>query len=150
MSDKETLGEGRRQIGMKLRAAREEAEIDLADLSVRTGFSEEEIEAIENGEQMIYQTDLVVLCAALNVSPKDIVGRPQTDSHSGRQVGYRAHFRTHYECGLKFNDQLIHVLRGILDMNLQDTVMGRELDDGFEDIGRSCARNSGLPPFLSH
>ena len=75
MSDKETLGEGRRQIGMKLRAAREEAEIDLADLSVRTGFSEEEIEAIENGEQMIYQTDLMVLCAALNVSPKDIVGR---------------------------------------------------------------------------
>ena len=49
MSDKETLGEGRRQIGMKLRAAREEAEMDLADLSVRTGFSEEEIEAIENG-----------------------------------------------------------------------------------------------------
>jgi hypothetical protein len=38
MSDKETLGEGRRQIGMKLRAAREEAEIDLADLSVRTGW----------------------------------------------------------------------------------------------------------------
>jgi transcriptional regulator with XRE-family HTH domain len=75
MSDKETLGEGRRQIGMKLRAAREEAEMDLADLSVRTGFSEEEIEAIENGEQMIYQTDLMVLCAALNVSPKDIVGR---------------------------------------------------------------------------
>ena len=51
MSDKETLGEGRRQIGMKLRAAHEEAEMDLADLSVRTGFSEEEIEAIENGEQ---------------------------------------------------------------------------------------------------
>jgi transcriptional regulator with XRE-family HTH domain len=75
MSDKETLGEGRRQIGMKLRAAREEAEMDLADLSVRTGFSEEEIEAIENGEQMIYQTDLMVLCTALNVSPKDIVGR---------------------------------------------------------------------------
>jgi transcriptional regulator with XRE-family HTH domain len=75
MSDKETLGEGRRQIGMKLRAAREEAEIDLADLSVRTGFSEEEIEAIENGEQMIYQTDLMVLCTALEVSPKDIVGR---------------------------------------------------------------------------
>ena len=64
MSDKETLGEGRRQIGMKLRAAREEAEMDLADLSVRTGFSEEEIEAIENGEQMIYQTDLMVLCTA--------------------------------------------------------------------------------------
>jgi transcriptional regulator with XRE-family HTH domain len=63
MSDKETLGEGRRQIGMKLRAAREEAEMDLADLSVRTGFSEEEIEAIENGEQMIYQTDLMV-CSA--------------------------------------------------------------------------------------
>ena len=76
MSDKETLGEGRRQIGMKLRAAREEAEIDLADLSVRAGFSEEEIEAIENGEQMIYQTDLMVLCAALKVSPKDIVGHP--------------------------------------------------------------------------
>jgi transcriptional regulator with XRE-family HTH domain len=75
MSDKETLGEGRRQIGMKLRAAREEAEMDLADLSVRTGFSEEEIEAIENGEQMIYQTDLMVLCTALEVSPKDIVGR---------------------------------------------------------------------------
>ena len=75
MSDKETLGEKRRQIGMKLRAAREEAEMDLADLSVRTGFSEEEIEAIENGEQMIYQTDLMVLCTALNVSPKDIVGR---------------------------------------------------------------------------
>jgi transcriptional regulator with XRE-family HTH domain len=75
MSYKETLGEGRRQIGMKLRAAREEAEMDLADLSVRTGFSEEEIEAIENGEQMIYQTDLMVLCTALNVSPKDIVGR---------------------------------------------------------------------------
>jgi transcriptional regulator with XRE-family HTH domain len=75
MSDKETLGEGRRQIGMKLRAAREEAEMDLADLSVRTGFSEEEIEAIENGEQMIYQTDLMVLCTALNVSPNDIVGR---------------------------------------------------------------------------
>jgi transcriptional regulator with XRE-family HTH domain len=75
MSDKETLGEGRRQIGTKLRAAREEAEMDLADLSVRTGFSEEEIEAIENGEQMIYQTDLMVLCTALNVSPKDIVGR---------------------------------------------------------------------------
>ena len=63
MSDKETLGEGRRQIGMKLRAAREEAVMDLADLSVRTGFSEEEIEAIENGEQMIYQTDLMV-CSA--------------------------------------------------------------------------------------
>ena len=76
MSDKETLGEGRRQIGMKLRAAREEAEMDLADLSVRTGFSEEEIEAIENGEQMIYQTDLMVLCTALKVSPKDIVGHP--------------------------------------------------------------------------
>ena len=75
MSDKETLGEGRRQIGMKLRAAREEAEMDLADLSVRTGFSEEEIEAIENGEQMIYQTDMMVLCTALKVSPKDIVGR---------------------------------------------------------------------------
>jgi transcriptional regulator with XRE-family HTH domain len=75
MSYKETLGEGRRQIGMKLRAAREEAEMDLADLSVRTGFSEEEIEAIENGEQMIYQTDLMVLCTALEVSPKDIVGR---------------------------------------------------------------------------
>ena len=76
MSDKETLGEGRRQIGMKLRAAHEEAEMDLADLSVRTGFSEEEIEAIENGEQMIYQTDLMVLCTALKVSPKDIVGHP--------------------------------------------------------------------------
>jgi transcriptional regulator with XRE-family HTH domain len=76
MSDKETLGEGRRQIGMKLRAAREEAEMDLADLSVRTGFSEKEIEAIENGEQMIYQTDLMVLCTALKVSPKDIVGHP--------------------------------------------------------------------------
>ena len=76
MSDKETLGGGRRQIGMKLRAAREEAEMDLADLSVRTGFSEDEIEAIENGEQMIYQTDLMVLCTALKVSPKDIVGHP--------------------------------------------------------------------------
>jgi DNA-binding Xre family transcriptional regulator len=75
MSDKETLGEGRRQIGMKLRAAREEAEMELVELSVRTGFSEEEIEAIENGEQMIYQKDLMVLCTALNVSPKDIVGR---------------------------------------------------------------------------
>jgi DNA-binding Xre family transcriptional regulator len=61
---------------MKLRAAREEAEMDLTDLSVRTGCSEEEIEAIDNGEQMIYQTDLMVLCTALKVSPKDIVGRP--------------------------------------------------------------------------
>jgi DNA-binding Xre family transcriptional regulator len=50
--------------------------MDLADLSVRTGFSEDEIEAIENGEHMIYQTDLMVLCTALKVSPKDIVGHP--------------------------------------------------------------------------
>jgi hypothetical protein len=49
----------------------------------------------------------------------------------------RIYFRTHYECGLKFNDQLIDVLRGILDTDLQDTVMGRELDDRFEDIGEA-------------
>ena len=70
--------------------------MDLADLSVRTGFSEKEIEAIENGEQMIYQTDLMVLCAALNVSPKDIVGRSQSGPDD-RAVGGWAEWLKHLD-----------------------------------------------------
>jgi hypothetical protein len=65
------------------------------------------------------------------------LGAPLFDWFFNGRMGYRAHFRTHYECGLKFNDQLIDVLRGILDTDLQDTVMGRELDDRFEDIGEA-------------
>jgi hypothetical protein len=53
------------------------------------------------------------------------------------RMGYRAHFRAHYECGLKFNGQLIDALRGILDTELQDTATGRELDDRFEDVGEA-------------
>ncbi|UPJ68109.1 hypothetical protein [Bradyrhizobium sp. 191] len=71
---------------------------------------------------------------------------------NGRR-GYRAHFWADYQCGLRFNDQLIDALRSILETRIQDAVVGRELDDRFEDIGaariaRSFLINS-LVPYLS-
>jgi hypothetical protein len=65
------------------------------------------------------------------------VGAALFDWFFNGRMGYRAHFRAQYRCGLKFNGELIDGLRGILDTELQDTVMGRELDDRFEDVGEA-------------
>jgi hypothetical protein len=77
------------------------------------------------------------------------LGTPLFDWFFNGRMGYRAHFRTHYEWGPKFNGQLIDALRGILDKELQDTVTGRELDGRFEDVGEARLLIASLVPDLS-
>lgn len=51
------------------------------------------------------------------------------------RAGYRAHFRSHPECGLKFNCMLIEMVRADLDACLSDIILCRLLNSQFEDIG---------------
>lgn len=61
------------------------------------------------------------------------VGARVFDWFFNARTGYRAHFRVRYECGLKFNNQIVEALRLRLDASLPLCVHGRELNSEFED-----------------
>ena len=63
------------------------------------------------------------------------VTRDLFDEFFNARTGYRAHFRAHYECGLKFNAAIIGALRLELERKLPMVVQGRELDCTFQDCG---------------
>lgn len=81
------------------------------------------------------------------------VGSQLFDWFINGRTGYRAHFRSHYACGLGFNEQIIKALRDCLDARLHEPVDGRKLNSDFDDCGpleiqRASIINS-LVPHLS-
>jgi hypothetical protein len=63
------------------------------------------------------------------------IGERLFDWFFNARTGYRAHFRAHYLCGLRFNDRLITELRHVLDAALGDSVPGHEVDRAFDNLG---------------
>ena len=59
------------------------------------------------------------------------------DRFFNARTGYRAHYRAAPEVGLKFNTEVIKVLRGELQSGSLDTFPGRRFDPGFIDIGEA-------------
>jgi hypothetical protein len=65
------------------------------------------------------------------------VGVKLFDWFFNARTGYRAHFRVQCESGLRFNGQIIEVLRLRLDRSLPEVVFGRQLNGCFEDCGQA-------------
>ena len=63
-----------KQIGARLKMAREEAELSLTELAAETGLSEERLAALEAGNAICYANDMVLLCDALDVDPNYFFG----------------------------------------------------------------------------
>ena len=77
------------------------------------------------------------------------VGIDLFDCFFNARTGYRAHFRGHYKCGLRFESQIVEALRLRLDAKLPDIVCGRELSGKFEDCGRAQIPKSFLNASLA-
>jgi hypothetical protein len=77
------------------------------------------------------------------------VGTELFDRFFNSRTGYRAHFRGHYKCGLRFQSQIIEGLRLRLDDILPGTICGRELSGHFEDCGPAQIPKSFLNTSLA-
>jgi hypothetical protein len=63
------------------------------------------------------------------------VGDILFDRFFNARLGYRAHFRHHYKCGLRFNNKIVAALRSVLDHELPELIDGRLLGHPPEDRG---------------
>ena len=81
------------------------------------------------------------------------VGTSVFDWFFNARTGYRAHFRAHYKCGLRFNNQIVEAIGSVLDTRLPETVRVRELGRGFTDCGEALIPKavllSSLVPYLA-
>lgn len=57
------------------------------------------------------------------------------DQFFNARTGYRAHFRAHYERGLRFNARIIEAFRELLQVGLGVRIVARQLGCDFQDHG---------------
>jgi hypothetical protein len=77
------------------------------------------------------------------------VGTNLFDWFFNARTGYRAHFRAHYKCGLRFNNRIVEAFLPILDAGFPEMVRVREIGTGFTDCGASKAPKSFLSSSLA-
>jgi hypothetical protein len=81
------------------------------------------------------------------------VGAPLYNWFFNGRTGYRAHFRSSREEGLRFNERLIGSLRNCLGTERSSVFQGRELNCEFEDCGEADLPKefalASLEPYLS-
>lgn len=76
------------------------------------------------------------------------VSRDLFDRFFNSRAGYRAHFRSHYKCGLRFNNQIIAALHDVLKAGASDAIAGRLLGFPAEDLGPTSISKAWLLRWL--
>jgi transcriptional regulator with XRE-family HTH domain len=62
-----------RRVGRRIAFFREEADLTRAELAEQLGITEDEVEAWETAKGVIYASDIVSLCHALDIEPNDLL-----------------------------------------------------------------------------